>query len=160
MFRKTNNTILVFIFFIISVSLIATFVIQYGLDHQPCKLCIYERIPYFLSIFFILEIIFFKKKVKITLLFLTLIFAISTILALYHLGIEQEFFAESFICEDKNFFGNLSKEQILEQLKQNNISCKDVSFKILGFSLASINSIISLVLSVIFLRLFTNYGKN
>ena len=160
MFQKTNNIVLIFILFIISVSLVATFIIQYSLGYQPCKLCIYERIPYFLSIFFILEIIFFKKKVKITLLLLTVIFAISTTLAFYHLGIEQGFFAESFVCEDKNFSLNLSKEQILEQLKQNTISCKDVSFKILGFSLASINSIISLILSVIFLRLFINYGKN
>ena len=160
MLRKTNNTILIFILFIISVSLIATFIIQYILGHQPCKLCIYERIPYFLSIFFILEIIFFKRNAKITLLLLTLIYFISAILAFYHLGIEQGVFSESFVCEDKKFSENLSKEQILEQLKQNTISCKDVSFKILGFSLASINSIFSLVLSVIFLRLFMNYGKN
>jgi disulfide bond formation protein DsbB len=160
MLRRTNNTILIFILLIILASLITTFIIQYILGHQPCKLCIYERIPYFLSIFFILEIIFFKKNVKITLLLLTLIFFISTILAFYHLGIEQEFFAESFVCEGKKFSENLSKEQILEQLKQNTISCKDVSFKILGFSLASINSIFSFVLSVIFLRLFINYGKN
>ena len=160
MFQKTNNIVLIFILFIISVSLVATFIIQYSLGYQPCKLCIYERIPYFLSIFFILEIIFFKKKVKITLLLLTVIFAISTTLAFYHLGIEQGFFAESFVCENKNFSGNLSKEQILEQLKQNTISCKDVSFKILGLSLASINSIFSIVLSAIFLKLFINYGKN
>ena len=160
MFKKANNTLLIFIFFIISASLIAAFIIQYGLNHQPCKLCLYERIPYILSIFLILEIIFFKRNAKITLLLLTLIYFISAILAFYHLGIEQGVFSESFVCEDKKFSENLSKEQILEQLKQNTISCKDVSFKILGFSLASINSIFSLVLSVIFLRLFMNYGKN
>ena len=54
----------------------------------------------------------------------------------------------------------LSKEQILEQLKQNTISCKEVSFKILGFSLAAINTIFSIILSVIFIKLFINYGKN
>jgi len=48
----------------------------------------------------------------------------------------------------------------LEQIKQNNISCKDVSFKILGLSLAAINTIFSLILSVIFIKLFLNYGKN
>ena len=160
MFKKANNTLLIFIFFIISASLIAAFIIQYGLGHQPCKLCLYERIPYILSIFLILEIIFFKKKVKITLLLLSLIFIISTVLAFYHFGIEQGFFPESFVCESKNSSQTLSKEQLLEELKQNTISCKNVSFKILGLSLASINSIFSLILSAIFIRLFLNYEKN
>ena len=160
MLKKTNNIVLIFILIIISISLIATFIIQYYLGHQPCKLCIYERIPYILSIFLLLEIIFFKKNIKITLLLLAITFFISTILALYHLGIEQGIIKESFVCESKNISEALSKEQLLEQLKQNNISCKDVSFTILGLSLASINSAFSLVLSVIFIRLFKNYGKD
>ena len=69
-------------------------------------------------------------------------------------------FNESLVCTAEDLSKTLTKEELLQQLKQNTISCKDVSFKILGFSLASINSIISLILSVIFLRLFINYGKN
>ena len=160
MIKKTNNIFLFLILFIISVSLIIVFAVEYGLGHQPCKLCIYERIPYILSVFLILELIFFKKSEKITLLLISLIFAISTILAFYHLGIEQGLFTESFVCKSKNFSQTLSKEQLLEQLKQNTVSCKDVNFKVLGFSLASINSIFSIVLSVIFLRLFLKYEKN
>ena len=91
---------------------------------------------------------------------LSLIFFVSTILAFYHFGIEQGFFTESFMCESTSFSETLTKDQLLEQLKQNPISCKDVSFKFLGLSLASINVIFSLALSVIFVRLFLNYGKN
>ena len=160
MFKKKNNILLIFLLFIISASLIAAFIIQYGLGHQPCKLCIYERIPYILSIFLILEIIFFKKNEKTTLILLSLIFIISAILAFYHFGIEQGFFTESFMCESANFSETLTKDQLLEQLKQNPISCKDVSFRFLGLSLASINVIFSLVLSVIFIKLFLSYGKN
>ena len=160
MLKKINNIVLIFILLIISISLIATFIIQYYLGHQPCKLCIYERIPYILSIFLLLEMIFFKKNIKITLLLLSITFFISAILALYHLGIEQGIIKESFVCESKNSSQTLSKEQLLEELKQNTISCKNVSFKILGLSLASINSIFSLFLSVIFVKLFLNYGKN
>jgi len=160
MLKKTNNILLIFFLFIISASLIAAFIIQYEFGHQPCKLCIYQRIPYILSIFLIIELIFFKRNEKTTLLLLSLTFIASTILAFYHLGIEQEFFTESFLCESKNFSKTLTKDQLLEQLKQNTISCKDVSFKVLGLSLASINFIFSLVLSVIFIRLFLNYGKN
>ena len=160
MFKKTNNILLISILFISSATLIAAFIIQYGLGHQPCKLCIYQRIPYILSIFLIIELIFFKKSEKTTLLLLSLIFIISTILAFYHFGIEQGLFTESFVCESTRFSETLTKDQLLEQLKQNLISCKDVSFTILGLSLASINIIFSLILSVIFFRLFLNYGKN
>ena len=160
MFKKTNNISLIFFLFIISASLIAAFIIQYGLGHQPCKLCIYQRIPYILSIFLIIELMFFKKKEKTTLLLLSLIFIISTVLAFYHFGIEKGFFTESFMCESTSFSETLTKDQLLEQLKQNPISCKDVSFKVLGMSLASINVILSFILCVIFIRLFLNYGKN
>ena len=160
MFKKTNNILLIFLLFVISLSLISAFIIQYVLGHQPCKLCIYERIPYILSIFLIIELIFFKKNEKTTLLLLSLIFIISGILAFYHFGIEQGFFTESFMCESTSFSETLTKDQLLEQLKQNPISCKDVSFRVLGLSLASINTVFSLVLSAIFLKLFINYGKN
>ena len=89
-----------------------------------------------------------------------MIFVSSTALAFYHFGIEQGFFSESFACKSQNLSETLSKERLLEQLKQNSISCKDVSFKILGLSLAAINSIFSLVLSAIFIKLFLSYGKN
>jgi disulfide bond formation protein DsbB len=160
MFKKTNNILLIFLLFVISASLIAAFIIQYELGHQPCKLCIYQRIPYILSIFLIIELIFFKKNEKTTLLLLSLIFIISTFLAFYHFGIEQGFFTESLMCENSIFSETLTKDQLLEELEQNTVSCKDVSFKILGLSLASINVIFSLVLSVMFVRLFLNYGKN
>jgi len=160
MFKKTNNTYLFFILTTILTSLIAAFIIEHVLGHQPCKLCIYERIPYILSIFLMLEIIFFKKHVKITLLLLSVVFFLGSILAFYHFGIEQGFFKESLVCLNENSSESLSKEQILEQLNQNIISCKDVSFKVLGLSLATINVIFSLFLSVIFTKLYLNYGKN
>ena len=160
MLKQKNNIYLIFILFIILIALIFAYIVEYKLGHKPCKLCIYERIPYFLSIFFIVEILFSKRQRKTTFLILSLIFIASTILAFYHFGIEQGFFSESLICESKNIGESLSKEQLLEQLKKNVISCKDVSFKILGFSLASINTIFSIILSVIFIKLFKNYGKN
>jgi len=84
----------------------------------------------------------------------------SAILAFYHFGIEQGFFSESSACTNNNLSKILSKEEILEQLEKNSISCKEVSFSIFGLSLAAINTIFSLILSVIFIKLFFNYGKN
>ena len=160
MLERENNLILIVILFFVSLVLISAFVIEYGLGHQPCKLCIYERIPYILSILLIIKILFFKKYEKITLFILFLIFIASAVLAFYHFGIEQGFFNESFVCKVGDLSGTLSKEQLLEQLNKNSISCKDVSFRVLGLSLATINTILSIILSVIFLKLFLNYAKN
>jgi disulfide bond formation protein DsbB len=160
MSKQSNNVLLIFILAIISLTIISALIIQYWLGHEPCKLCIYERIPYFLSILLLIKILLFKKYEKITLFILFLIFIASAVLAFYHFGIEQGFFSESFVCKAGDLSGTLSKEQLLEQLNKYNISCKDVSFRVLGLSLATINTILSIILSVIFLKLFLNYAKN
>ena len=154
--KKFLFSILVFT----SLVLVTAFIIENQLGHEPCKLCLYERIPYFLSMLLIIKMLFIKKYEKVTLLILFLVFISSTALAFYHFGIEQGFFSESLACTTGDISKTLSKEELLQQLKLNSISCKDVSFRILGLSLAAINIIFSLVLSVIFLRLFMNYEKD
>ena len=160
MLDQKNNIILIIIFFIILLSIISTLIIEHALGHQPCNLCLYERIPYFLSALLIIKIFFFKKYEKITLLILFLVFISSSLLAFYHFGIEQGFFNESFVCNVENQSKILSKGLLLKELNQNVVSCKDVTFRILGLSLAAINTILSIVLSIIFLKLFFNYGSN
>ena len=160
MLKQSNNILLIIIFAVISLASISALIIQYWLGHEPCKLCLYERIPYFLSILLLIKILLFKKNEKITLFILSLVFVSSSTLAFYHFGIEQGFFSESLVCKAEDLSKILSKEQLLEQLKQNSVSCKDVSFRILGLSLAAINTVFSLFLSVIFIKLFLIYEKN
>ena len=159
MIKKINKKILFSLLIFITLILISAFLIEYGLGYKPCKLCIYQRIPYFVAVLLILKMLLTTSYQKIALFILALTFLVSASLAFYHFGIEQGFFSESFVCETQNLSETLSKEQLLEQLKQNSISCKDVSFKILGLSLAAINTIFSLVLSFIFIRLFLYYKK-
>ena len=160
MTKSINKKFLFYLLIFISLVLVFAFFIEYKLGHNPCKLCIYERIPYLLAIFLIIKILFFKGYEKITLLILSLVFIIGSIIAFYHFGIEEGFFKESLACKAGNLLENTTKEELLEQLNQNIVSCKDVSFRIVGFSLAAINTIFSLILSVIFIKLFINYGKN
>ena len=160
MSKQSNNVFLIAILAIISLTIISALIIQYWLGHEPCKLCLYERIPYFLSILLLIKILLFKKYEKITLFILFLIFIASTVLAFYHFGIEQGFFSESFVCKAGDLSETLSKEQLLEQLNKNSTSCKDIGFRVLGLSLATINTILSIILSVVFLKLFLNYAKN
>ena len=160
MTEKINKKLLFILLIFVSSVLIFAFIIEHKLGHQPCKLCFYERIPYFLTVLLIIKIFFTKTYNRETVFVLALIFFISAGLAFYHFGIEQGFFKESLACTTDAFSENITKEELLEQLKQNTISCKDVSFRIFGFSLAAINTIFSLILSGIFTKLFINYGKN
>ena len=160
MTKQINKKFLFSILVFISLVLVSAFIIEHQLGHEPCKLCLYERIPYFLSILLIIKILFIKRYEKITLLILSLVFISGAALAFYHFGIEQGFFSESSACATGDLSKILSKKELLEELKQNSISCKDVSFRMLGLSLAAINTIFSLILSVTFIRFFINYEKN
>jgi disulfide bond formation protein DsbB len=154
--KKVLNLILLFSIF----ALLTAYFIEHILGYQPCNLCLIERIPFLIVIIIILFFLFFKKYEKIFLISISLIFCTAALISLYHFGIERGFITESFVCglDVKNEV--LTKEALLNQLKQRNISCKNVTFKILGLSLATINIFISLILSTITLKLFLNYEKN
>ncbi len=141
-------------------SVFSAFVIEYILGHEPCRLCLYQRIPYFLSIILIFNILFFKKYIKYSLLSLAMISLVGSGIAFYHFGIEQGFFEESFVCNATNLGDSFTKEQILSQLKTNVISCKNVTFSLFGLSLASINTVFSFLLFCIFINNYKNYETN
>ncbi len=155
-----NKTILNIILFISISALGLAYFVEYILGYEPCNLCLIERLPYFMSILIIFLGLSFNRFEKLILIFLFFIFAFATILSFYHVGIEQGFFKESLVCFSNNEIDNLSKEDILKDFQKNTVSCKDVEFIIFGLSLATINTILSLILSVISLKLFLNYDKN
>ena len=90
---------------------------------------------------------------------LALIFSFSFLISFYHFGIEQGFFEESAVCGLKNATEIISKEEILKQLQTKAVSCKDVTFRIFGFSLTTFNMFISLVLVFLLVKIFRNYEK-
>ena len=147
------------IFFISLISIISAFFIEYILGHQPCNLCLIERIPYMLSIILIVLNYFLKKIEKFIILLLILIFSFSFIISMYHFGIEQNFFEESTVCSMNNTSDITSKEELLQQLQIKTTSCKDVTFKIFGFSLTTFNILISLILTIFLTKIFKNYEK-
>ena len=158
---QINKTLTIKLIFIISiVALTSAFFIEHILGYQPCNLCILERIPYFLAIIVIVLNYKFFHLEKHFMLLLIVIFLVSTILSLYHLGIEQGIIEESFVCDLKNGSNLSSKEDILKQLQEKNINCKDVTFKILGLSLTSYNILISLLITISTTRIYLDYEKN
>ena len=148
------------IFIISLISIISAYFIEYILGHQPCRLCLIERIPYGLSIILITFNYFFKKKEKFIILLLILTFFFSFAISVYHLGIEQGLFEESAVCGLKDSTGIISKEEILKQLQEKTVSCKDVTFRIFGLSLTSINILLSLMLIILLTKIYNSYEKN
>ena len=155
-----NKTILNIILFISIFALGSAYFIEYILDHQPCNLCLIERLPYFLAIIIIFLGLSLNRFEKFTFISLGLIFASASILSLYHVGIEQGFFKESLVCISNDEINSLDKEDLIKELQKKVVSCKDVQFTLLGLSLATINAIISFILSVITIKIFLNYEKN
>ncbi len=140
-------------------SLAIAYYIQYGLGHKPCNLCLIERIPYISTIILIPVIFLINAFKKLIASILMLFFVFGAIVSFYHFGIEQGFFSESLVCVLDNNNNNLSKEDLLKQLENKTaISCKDVTFRFLGLSLATINTVISILLSGIMVKVIKNYG--
>ena len=160
MVENSKNLLIKLIFLISIIALVSAFFIEYVLGHQPCNLCILERIPYLLAIIIILLNFKFSHYEKFFILLLSIIFLAGTIISLYHLGIEQGFVQESLVCDLKSGSNLLSKEEILKQLQEKNVSCKDVTFKIFGLSLTSYNILISLLITVSTGKIYFNYEKN
>ena len=153
------DTYLKIIFSISLISLISAFFIEYALGYQPCNLCLIQRIPYGLSIILIILNYLQRKNEVFFILLLILIFSFSLIISFYHFGIEQGFFEESTVCGITNSSDIISKEELLKQLQEKTVSCKDVTFRIFGFSLTTFNIIISLILVILLIKIFKNYEK-
>ena len=155
-----RDTILKLILVFSIFAILSAYFIQYVLGHQPCNLCLIERIPYIASIITISIFLLLKRFDKLFLIMLISIFISAFVISSYHFGIEQGFIKESLVCDLNSTSVNLTKESLLNELKQKTVSCKDVTFKIFGLSLATINIFISLIISVIIIKLFLSYEKN
>ena len=159
MFNIKAESYLKIIFLFSFIALISAFFIEHVLGHQPCNLCLIERIPYGLSVMIIIAIFLIKKNQKFLILLLILTFIFSLAISFYHFGIEQGFFRESSVCGVKGLTESITKEDLLKQLSEKSISCRDVTFRIFGLSLTSINIFISLIILVMLIKAYITYEK-
>ena len=157
LFPSRKNFYLI-ILLISASSILSALYIEFILGYKPCNLCIFQRIPYLAGI--IISFIGFNYyKNDNILIILTIVFTLSSIISGYHFGIENNFFDELSSCTN-NSLDQLNKEELLETLGKNMpVNCKDATFKILGVSLAAINTIFSILIVIISIRTLS-YEKN
>jgi len=160
MYKFQAKFYLKLIFLISLISLISAYFIEFILGHQPCNLCLIERIPYGISMILIIVISIYQKNEKFFVLLLVITFIFSLTISIYHFGIEKGFFDESAICAIKDLSETLTKEDLLKQLNEKTVSCKDVTFRIFGLSLTGINIFISLFIIIMLLKSYNLYEKN
>ena len=161
MISKNDKIVLNGVLIFSILTLIIAYFIQYILKHEPCNLCLIERYPYIGAIILISFLLMTNKFERTLIYLILLLFIFGAVISAYHVGIEQEIFNESFVCDLDNDEGSLSKEELLQQLeKKTPISCKIVTFRVFGLSLATINTIISLIISGIMIKILKRYGKN
>ena len=149
-----------FYLFILFYSLFAIFFalyVEHVLGYRPCKLCLYQRIPYIVSIFISFVGYNYFKNDKILIL-IVLIFSISVLISGYHYGIENNIFEEFSGCTASTL-EIIDKSELLKSLNNNVSSCKDVNFKLFGISLAGINFLLSLLIVIYSLKMLV-YEKN
>ena len=148
MTSNTTNFLNLFFLFFSAIILLIVYYLEFFLGVEPCKLCVYQRFPYFitilLSIFFLL--IKNQRFKKLTFLFYVLIFSSSLIMSLHHFGIEKSLWNALTGCETitKILPNSTNLKEYL--LNKDYVSCSDVSFKFLGVSLAGYNVVISFIL--------------
>ena len=147
-----------FILFYSICSIFFALYVEHILQYKACTLCIYQRIPYIFIIFISLIGFYYSTSDKILILTI-IIFILSAMISGYHFGVENSFFEELSTCTN-NSLDLSNKKKLLESLSKNMpISCKDTTFKVLGLSLAAINTLLSILIVVISVRTLI-YEKN
>ena len=149
-----------FYLFVLFYSLLAIFFalyVEHVLGYKPCKLCLYQRMPYIVAIFISFVGYNYFKNDKIIIL-IVVIFSISVLISGYHYGIENNIFEEFSGCTASTL-EIIDKSELLKSLDDNVSSCKDVNFKLFGISLAGINFLLSLLIVIYSLKILV-YEKN
>ena len=138
-------------------SIFYAFFVEYILGYKPCILCKYQRLPYVLGLIIGLFGFFKPSNTKIS-IYIFFTFLISMTLSGYHVGIEQELYQSIFNCSDDNL-SILEEGKLLKSLSVINPDCRNVNFAVFGVSLATINFVLSFVISSVSYYLYS-YAKN
>ena len=150
------NSLIIYSFLALSVA----YFVEFILGHEPCNLCKIERIPYIGSLILISLLILINKWEKLILSIVLLLFIFGALISIYHVGIEQGIFSESLLCELGLNNNVQSPDELLKTLEKTPISCKEVTFRIFGLSLATFNAFLSIVISYILLRILLKNEQN
>ena len=135
--------------------ILGAYAFEYFGGFIPCKLCYWQRYPHFLIILIFPLFYFFQMRSLIFVGMLSML--VSTILALYHVGVEQKYWPGPNSCSNSSIEG-LTTDQLLEQIMSAPlVRCDEIAWELIGISMAGWNAFISFCL---FLTWLYCYQKN
>jgi disulfide bond formation protein DsbB len=129
------------------------------LGYNPCKLCLWQRWPYYVGMpLIVLALLSINRETGVGLArilagLVALSFLASLALGVYHAGVEWKFWAGPSDCGGRIVSGPASVQDFAKSLESARIvSCVDAPWRLLGLSFAGWNALISAVLSAFALR--------
>lgn len=134
---------------------------QYWGGLAPCELCLLQRWPWGTAIVvsFVATMAGNRAALPWLALLLAFVFAVSSVLAFYHVGVEQHWFSGPTACSDA-----ATRAQTVESLKaqllhRQPVRCDEVAWSLWGVSLAGWNLLASLIMTVACLAVFRQSRK-
>lgn len=129
---------------------------QYWGGLAPCELCLLQRWPWAAAIIISLIAIAVGSRWALpwASLLLTAVFAVGTVLALYHVGVEKHWFAGPSACTGTATAANTVEALKARILGQAPVRCDEPAWSLWGISLAGWNLLASLVMGSSCLAVF------
>ena len=129
-------------------AILSAFFMQYVLGHTPCKLCTYQRIPYYIIILIGLFTFFFPKIIKLTSFLLIFLLLAEFLVSNYHTLSTYEVISYSG-CQSAEIPNDIN--QLKEALMSDNliVYCSNANLKYFGIPLSIYNSFFSLMFLIV-----------
>ena len=129
-------------------AILSAFFMQYVLGHAPCKLCTYQRIPYYIIILVGLITLFFPKIIKLTSFLLIFLLLAEFLVSNYHTLSTYEVINYSG-CQSAEIPNDIN--QLKEALMSDTliVNCSNANLKYFGIPLSIYNSFFSLMFLIV-----------
>lgn len=126
-------------------ALLSALVLQFVFGFEPCNLCLWERWPYLVAAAAALGALIVDTP-RAALAAMAVILLAGTVLAAYHVGVEQGVFALPEGCASQGQAQSI--DELRQMLANAPPRCDQVSAQFLGLSLAAWNLILSATLTL------------
>ena len=139
-------------------AILSAFFMQYVLGHAPCKLCSYQRIPYYVIILIGLITLFFPKIIKLSFLLLIILLIAEFLISNYHTLSTYEIISYSG-CQSAEIPDDINK--LKEALISDTliVNCSNANLEYFGIPLSIYNSFFSLMFLIV-IAFHANKEKN
>ena len=129
-------------------AILSAFFMQYVMGHAPCKLCTYQRIPYYIIILIGLITFFFPKIIKLTSFLLIFLLLAEFLVSNYHTLSTYEIISYSG-CQSAEIPSDIN--QLKEALMSDTliVNCSNANLKYFGIPLSIYNSFFSLMFLIV-----------